>query len=284
VGFRTCKITVYSAHYPLIKSCISRIGGINIKRAIQAICIAAILVAVALSGCTEKQASGDLVLQNKADLKEADLEADSGLKATNASLFLQDFNHLNDPYKKTLFATGQGQRNDSIRYYENLTDALMAFQEKYKDYRPQEIKSDAQFTGDMNNVSAIISSVKEDIYTGNLTKTHSTLEGIRPIFQGILTRNNLLPLSVALVDFHDTMELVLDAANNKDAAGVLEVYPKADEKLKAVESINDESGIKAIRANLDAVMNLAKENKTAELPTKASDLKASYVKVYLASS
>lgn len=134
------------------------------------------------------------------------------------------------------------------------------------------------------NVSAIISSVKDDVYTGNLTEAHKTLEGVRPIFQGILTRNNLLPLSVALVDFHDTMELVLDAADNKDAAGVMGIYPKADERLGAVESISNDSGIKAIRANLDAVMNLAKENKTEELPAKAQDLKASYVKVYLASS
>jgi hypothetical protein len=251
---------------------------------IEAICITAILVAVALSGCTEKQAPEDLGQQKNSEVKQASRETDSGSEADNASLFLQDFNLVNDPYKKTLFATGQGQRNDSIRYYGNLTDALMSFQEKYKDYRPQEIESDTQFSGDMNNASAIISSVKDDIYTGNLTEAHKTLEGVRPIFQGILTRDNLLPLSVALVDFHDTMELVLDAANNKDAAGVIEVYPKADEKLRAVESISDESGIKAIRGNLDAVMNLAKENKTAELPAKAADLKASYVKVYLASS
>jgi hypothetical protein len=64
----------------------------------------------------------------------------------------------------------------------------------------------------------------------------------------------------------------------------MEAYPKADEKLKAVESINDGSGIKVIRGNLDAVMNLAKENKTDELPARAAVLKASYVIVYLASS
>jgi hypothetical protein len=242
------------------------------------------LAVVAFSGCAEKQATENSVQQNESNLKEADHNADLGLKATNASLFLNDFNQVNDPYKKTLFATGQGQRNESIKYYENLTDSLMAFQEKYKDYRPKEIKSDTQFSGDMSNVSAIISGVKEEIYTGNLTEAHKTLEGVRPVFQGILTRNNLLPLSVALVDFHDAMETVLSAANSRDASGVMEAYPKADEKLKAVQSINNESGIKVIRANLDAVMNLAKENKTGELPAKAADLKASYVIVYLASS
>ena len=259
-------------------------GGINIKRVFKAICIIAIVAAVASSGCAEKQATDDLAQEKNSEAEEVNREADSALQTANASHFLQDFNLVNDPYKKTLFATGQGQRNESIRYYENLTDALMAFQAKYRDYRPQEIKSDIQLSGDMMNVSTIISGVKDEVYTGNLTEAHKTLEGVRPIFQGILTRNNLLPLSVALVDFHDTMELVLDAADNKDAAGVMGIYPKANERLGAVESISNDSGIKAIRANLDAVMNLAKENKTEELPAKAQDLKASYVKVYLASS
>jgi 2-oxo-4-hydroxy-4-carboxy--5-ureidoimidazoline (OHCU) decarboxylase len=93
-----------------------------------------------------------------------------------------------------------------------------------------------------------------------------------------------MSLSVALVDFHDVMEVVLDAANDKNAAGVLDAYPQADEKLSAVEAISDESGITAIRANLDGLANLAEENKTEELPAKASDLKASYVKVYLTTS
>jgi hypothetical protein len=203
-------------------------------------------------------------------------------QSASDSVFLEDFNSINSPYKETLFATGQGKRNESIEYYENLTGAFTAFQQKYRDYRPPEIKSDEQFSGDMENVSLIISSVKDEIYTGNLTEAHSKLEEVRPIFQKILIRNNLLPLSVALVDFHDAMELVLDAANNKDASKVLEAYPMADEKLKSVEAISSDPGIKAIRENLDAVMVLAKENNVAELPAKASDLKASYVKVYLA--
>ena len=134
----------------------------------------------------------------------------------------------------------------------------------------------------MINVSSIVSGAKDDVYTGNLSLAHQKLEGVRPIFQGILIRNNLMSFSVALVDFHDAMELVLDAANNKDVARVMEAYPRADERLRAVESMSNESGIAAIRANLEAVANLAAENKTAELPAKAADLKASYVKVYLA--
>jgi soluble cytochrome b562 len=247
-------------------------------KTINALCMTAILVVVAFSGCTEKQTADDLSEQAKPAAEVAGL----GLQNTDNTSFLDDFNSVNDPYKKTLFSTGQGQRNESINNYENMTGALTAFQEKYEDYRPSEIEADKQFSSDMTNASAIISGVKDDVRTGNLTKAHTSLEGVRPIFQKILTRNNLLPLSVALVDFHDVMENVLDAANDKDAAKVLEFYPRADEKLRAVEAISSDPGIKVIRSNLDGIENLAKENKMDELPAKAADLKASYVKVYLA--
>ena len=251
---------------------------------IKVLCVTSILVAAILSGCMEKQAAKDPLPETNPDGDNITGGADSGLKATNESHFLKDFDLVNDPYKKTLFATGQGQRNDSIKNYMNLTDSLALFQEKYKDHLPPEINSDKQFSEDIMNVSSIVSGVKDDVYTGNLTEAHLKLEAVRQIFQNILIRNNLMSLSVALVDFHDVMEVVLDAANDRNAAGVLDAYPKADEKLSAVEAISDASGIKTIRANLDGLANLAEENKTEELPAKASDLKASYVKVYLTTS
>jgi hypothetical protein len=241
----------------------------------------AISVSVALDPKDAKEPGAEMA---NLTTGEAIQVTNQSLQTGNDSLFLEDFNSVNDPYKETLFATGQERRNESINYYENLTTALTAFEKKYKDFRPEVIKADKQFSGDMMNVSVIISGVKDDVYTGNLTESHKKLEGVRPIFQNILNRNGLLPLSVALVDFHDVMELVLDAANQKNATKVLEVYPMADEKLKAVEAISSEPGIEAIRTNLDEIRSLAKENKSDELPAKAGDLKASYVKVYLATS
>jgi hypothetical protein len=243
-----------------------------------------VMLTISLSIASESQGTQESGIDlNHPDIKEA-AKGTGQNQTANDSLFLEDFNRVNDPYKETLFATGQGRRNESINYYANLTEALAAFLEMYKDHRPAIIKADEQFSGDMMNASAIISDAKNGVYTGNLTEAHKKLEEVRPIFQNILNRNGLLPLSVALVDFHDVMELVLDAANNKDASKVAEFYLKADEKLRAVEVISSEPGIKLIRANLDEVMSLAKENKAAELPAKAGDLKASYIKVYLATS
>src|SRR5512137_1708029 len=86
---------------------------------------------------TEVPVSG----QDNIDIIKAAQETGQNQTANN-SLFLEDFNSVNNPYKETLFATGQGQRNQSINSYENLTDALAAFLEKYEDERPQAIASD----------------------------------------------------------------------------------------------------------------------------------------------
>jgi hypothetical protein len=88
-------------------------------------------------------------------------------------------------------------------------------------------------------------------------------------------------LSIALVDFHDVMELILDAANAKDPQKVIALYPQLEEKLKAVEQVTNDDEIQAIRKNLDELLKLAQDNKIEELPGKADKLKSSFVKVYL---
>lgn len=88
-------------------------------------------------------------------------------------------------------------------------------------------------------------------------------------------------LSIALVDFHDLMEQVLDPANAKDAVGVISAYPQANIALQTVEEIANDGEIQAIRANLEAIFKLAQEKNIEALPAKASELKSSFVKVYL---
>jgi len=59
--------------------------------------------------------------------------------------------------------------------------------------------------------------LKDKIYTGELKQAHLDLEKVRPIFQDILKRNNFSLLAVYLVDFHDVMEKVIEAADAKNA-------------------------------------------------------------------
>ena len=195
--------------------------------------------------------------------------------------FLEDYNRMNNYYKQTLFNTGKDLRPESIDNYEKLVIEYKKYSDKYSVYHPYVIRKDSQFNDDIKNISEKIVNAKDKIYNGDLLALHKELEDVRPIFQDMLKRNNFSMLAVALVDFHDAMEKAIAAADAKDAQGVIDVYPEIDEKLKAVEETANDDEIKAIRANLDSLLDLANNNKTEELSKKAGELKSSFVKVYL---
>ena len=197
-------------------------------------------------------------------------------------IFLEDFNATNNFYKQTLFHTGKSDRTQAVRDYEGLMREYGRFRDKYLAYRPHALRADTQFDADLARVNGIFTAARADVTTGDLPRAHLALEQARPILQDILKRNDFSLLAVALIDFHDAMELVIDAANAKEAAKVGALYNQASESLKRVEARANDAEIQAIRKNLDGVLDLAKAAKTGALPAKADELKRSFVKVYLA--
>ncbi len=196
-------------------------------------------------------------------------------------LFLEDFNAMNDHYKQTLFLTGKAERAKANEKYALLMPAYAKFQDKYSGYRPYALKNDAQLSVDLEAVQGMLKGVKDQVGTGDLHEAHLALEKVRPVFQEVFKRNGFSMLSVALVDFHDTMELMLDAANAKNAAKVLDLYPQVSDKLKAIEAETNDAEIQAIRSKLEALTELAKAVQLDPMPVAGDALKSSFVKVYL---
>jgi hypothetical protein len=196
-------------------------------------------------------------------------------------LFLEDFNAMNDSYKKTLFLTGKNEREKAIANYETLVPAYRRFQEKYSAYQPYAMRGDKQLGPDLVKVAGIIAGVNDLVHTGDLHEAHLGLEKVRPVFQDVFKRNQFSMLSVALVDFHDAMETMLDAANAKDSGKLVALYPQVSDKLKAVEAESNDAEIQAIRKNLDDLHGLAQAASGDQLAAKGDALKSSFIKVYL---
>ena len=196
-------------------------------------------------------------------------------------IFVEDFNLMNKNYKQTLFETGQEKRTESKENYDKLVKSYAIFENKYLAYHPYSLRSDASLNADFRKIENIILGAKEGVYTGDLKAMHLEFEKIRPITQEMFKRNGFSMLAITLVDFHDSMEKVLDKANAKDPNGVVIAYDEANSKLAAVEQEANDSEIQAIRKNLDDILQLARDGKSDQLPTKASELKSSFVKVYL---
>lgn len=195
--------------------------------------------------------------------------------------FLDDYNRMNNYYKQALFNTGQNNREKAVENYDQLVAEYAAFQAKYSTYHPYAVKGDTQFNADLERVAGMIAGVTEGVHQGDLAQAHVALEQVRPVFQDIFKRNNFSMLAVALVDFHDAMELTLDAANAKEADQVIALYPDLSAKLNVVEAEANDTEIQTIRQNLEGLLSLAKNGTADELPAQAGTLKSSFVKVYL---
>ena len=198
-----------------------------------------------------------------------------------SKFFLKDFNAMNEEYKQTLFLTGKNEREKAVLHYENLLPAYQRFKEKYTSYRPYILRNDNQLPSDLARVAGMLTGVKELVHRGDLKAAHLGLEEVRPVFQEMFKRNGFSMFSVALVDFHDAMELMLNAAGAKDAEKLVALYPQVSEKLKAVEAESNDAEIAAIRKNLDELYDLAKNSQVEPLAKKSDELKASFIKVYL---
>jgi hypothetical protein len=195
--------------------------------------------------------------------------------------FLEDYNRMNNYYKQTLFFTGKDKRAESVDNYEKLVIEYQKFNDKYSVYHPYVIKNDVRFNDDLKKVAENFANAKNDVYNGDLPALHKKFEEVRPVFQDILKRNGFSMLAVALVDFHDAMEKIIEQADAKNSQGVIDVYAEVDVKLKAVEEEANDDEIKAIRTSFDNLLDLAKNNTLEDLSQKAAELKSNFIKVYL---
>jgi len=196
-------------------------------------------------------------------------------------IFLEDFNAMNHYYKQSLFLTGKADRQHAISAYSQWVSEFEIFQNKYSVYRPYALRSDTRFDSDLVTVKGMMLAVKDTVNTGDLQQAHLDLEKVRPVFQELFKRNGFSMLSVALVDFHDTMELMLDAGKAKDAVKTVRLYEQVSAKLQTVEVEFNDPEIQDIRSQLDMLNALAKEGKVDAMPAQAERLKTSFVKVYL---
>jgi len=196
-------------------------------------------------------------------------------------IFLEDYNQMNNYYKQLLFNTGQGNRAASINDFYLLENEYAIFQNKYLHYKPYVIKGDSQFDNDLDQVAHIISDTKDEIYASGLNTEHVKLEAVRSIFQDMLKRNGFSILAVYLVDFHDSMEKIIEAADEHNAQAVIASYNEADSKLKSIEEVDNNEDIINIRKNLDSLLYSAQSGDIDKLSEQAASLKSSFVKVYL---
>lgn len=195
--------------------------------------------------------------------------------------FLENFTAMNGYYKQTLFLTGQLKREEARAQYDLWAAAYEKFAAQYSTYRPYALRGDELFLSDLLRVQELLRTSKDGVYTGDLVETHKTLEAVRPIFQELFKRNGFSLEAMALVDFHDLMETLIEAADAKDAQRVLQAYTPASDALKRVEAEDSSEDIRAIRTALEVLKTHATEGTVDQISNDAAMLKKAFITVYL---
>lgn len=189
-------------------------------------------------------------------------------------MFLNDFKTVNNYYKKTLFNTAQDKRTDSITNYEQFMAHLGKFRSKYSHFRPFSIKDDKQFDHDIARIFEITSTT-EEVYYGDLSKAHKNLETIRPIFAELLKRSHFSLYQESLNDLADQVDVMVEAAENKDKDMILKSYYAADEFLMQVES-ESQGKSTDVRTKIEELHYLAEKGSLDKLPEKGEELEQSF--------
>ena len=127
-------------------------------------------------------------------------------------------------------------------------------------------------------LTAVLAYLLGSVPFGILITRAMGLGDLRQIGSGNIGATNVLRTGNKRAAF---ATLVLDAANQKDSAKLMALYPQVSDKLKAVEAETNDAEIQDIRKNLDELLTLAKDARNDAMPAKGDVLKSSFVKVYL---
>jgi hypothetical protein len=107
------------------------------------------------------------------------------------SMLVQDLQSFQEPYSQTMSALEKGEKPEALASWEKMNSSFAAFEDKYSTYRPVAVRFDGQFSGDLQNITALLQGSKEEISQGNLRQAERDLQQARVIIGDMKARNGL---------------------------------------------------------------------------------------------
>ena len=150
---------------------------------------------------------------------------------------LKDMAILDQAYIPVLALTTQNDPVRSRKAMDTLLTEWSAFKGTYYTAMPQ----DPRWKPDLDTVNMTIYSANAKITEGNLSAAHNELEQFRLTMLDLRTRNKIDFFIDKMTRFHDPMEAIVLAAQDKapdkvDVATIRQVYPDAVSKWDAVKT------------------------------------------------
>jgi len=195
--------------------------------------------------------------------------------------FIEKIDSVEEYNNLLLENTINENRDNALNNYKILLEKFDDFYYSYEEYKPYAIRKDKDFDNDLKELKDSVYGLEDKIRYGNITAAYYSLERMLPIFNDIKFRNKVVDMKTQLGDFYNSLSLVIESGKQKDAEEIMQNYFIANEKLKVIEKKLNDTDIQLVRANLDAINELAKTDELEKMPSRAAELKSSFLRVYM---
>lgn len=157
---------------------------------------------------------------------------------------------------------------------------------------PPQYADDAKWGETLEQVAKVLAVAKAEAASGDLTKSHNTLEAIRELIGDLRLRNGIMSFSDRINAYHEHMEHVVQGSYGSDAEGlarlredvaVLSALAKDVEKFKPPALAGDDGFKQALAGMMSSVTSLqsaARAGQVDKIPELRKALKPAYSKLF----
>ncbi|WP_440945870.1 hypothetical protein ACSAZL_17475 [Methanosarcina sp. T3] len=219
-------------------------------------------------------------------------ENEEGFSGNESELMTAEFDTLmqkaNSNYAKALVSTSKKDYNASSEALSGLVEDLTAVSEGYTEKPPAVYASDEQWPETIDRTLAIAVDSREKLLENDIDAAHTALEPMRDLFFELHTRNGIDLMGDRMTEFHTTMEIAIEDANENNTAAVAALIPELEEEWESVSNAeppesadeNYEASLLAVELKITELGNAASLNDTEETIKVAEELRQAFAQVF----
>lgn len=194
--------------------------------------------------------------------------------------FREAFLAFHAPYKKVLFATGQGKEESSRELIGQTRTAWQGIA-AYKDAQPATYAETEAWRGKLQNIENTLRTAERKIEEGDLAAAHELLEDVRADFRLLRQENDIVYLTDLLLAFHDAMEEAIEGDVAAREGQTEKLQKTLVPLLTWTERTEDDNAYQDLIHELEAIASSLPELDDEAYRVEVVKLKPIFINLYL---
>ncbi|HIH92646.1 TPA: hypothetical protein HA338_00905 [Methanosarcina acetivorans] len=194
----------------------------------------------------------------------------------------------NSNYVKALVSTSKKDYSASSEALSGLVEDLTAVSEGYTEKPPAIYASDEQWPETIDKALAIAVDSQEKLLENDIDAAHTALEPVRDLFFELHARNGIDLMGDRMTEFHTTMEIAIEDANENNTTAVAAHIPELEEEWESVSNAeppasadeNYEASLHAVELKITELESASNLNDTEETIKVAEELRQAFAQVF----